>query len=69
MVHRVPQSGDRLGGKVLRITADGEPAPGNGAPEGFDDRIYTHGHRIPQGITLHPRPGRRSSPSTGPSCR
>ena len=53
----IPQSGEMLGGKVLRITADGEAAPDNGAPEGFDDRIFTYGHRNPQGITFHPETG------------
>ncbi len=50
----VPQSPTRIGGKVLRIDRDGKAAPGNGAPEGFDPRVYTYGHRNPQGITFRP---------------
>ena len=53
----IPQDPQGLGGKVLRITGDGEAAPDNGAPEGFDPRIYTYGHRNPQGITFHPATG------------
>jgi len=53
----LPQSPDRLGGKVLRIDTDGEAAPDNGAPEGFDPRIFTYGHRNVQGITFHPEDG------------
>ncbi len=50
----VPQSPTMLGGKVLRIDGDGNAAPGNGAPEGFDPRIYTYGHRNVQGIAFRP---------------
>ena len=41
----VPQSPTKLGGKVLRIDRDGNPAPGNAAPPGFDSRVFTYGHR------------------------
>lgn len=50
----VPQSPTMLGGKVLRIDRDGTAAEGNNAPEGFDPRIYTYGHRNIQGIAFHP---------------
>ncbi|MFN3616044.1 MAG: PQQ-dependent sugar dehydrogenase [Rubrimonas sp.] len=50
----VPQSPTLLGGKVLRIDTDGAAAPGNGAPEGFDPRIFTYGHRNVQGIAFRP---------------
>jgi aldose sugar dehydrogenase len=50
----LPQDAKRLGGKVLRIDRDGKAAPNNGAPSGFDARIYTYGHRNPQGIAFRP---------------
>ncbi|MFC7518989.1 PQQ-dependent sugar dehydrogenase [Herbaspirillum sp. GCM10030257] len=50
----VPQSPTRIGGKVLRIDREGKAAPGNNAPQGFDPRIFTYGHRNPQGIAFRP---------------
>jgi glucose/arabinose dehydrogenase len=50
----LPQDPQRLGGKVLRVDRDGKAAPGNGAPAGFDARIFTYGHRNPQGIAFRP---------------
>ncbi|OEY67506.1 PQQ-dependent sugar dehydrogenase [Marinobacter sp. X15-166B] len=52
----LPQFGDNLGGKVLRIDGNGEAAPGNteATPDGFDPRIFTYGHRNVQGIAFHP---------------
>jgi glucose/arabinose dehydrogenase len=43
-----------LAGKVLRVTAEGVPAPGNDAPADGDPRVYTRGHRNPQGLTWLP---------------
>ncbi|MEJ2857153.1 MULTISPECIES: PQQ-dependent sugar dehydrogenase [unclassified Saccharothrix] len=41
------QNVNSLGGKVLRFTTTGAAAPGNP----FTSRVYTLGHRNPQGIT------------------
>lgn len=62
----VPQSPTMLGGKVLRIDRDGEAAEGNNAPEGFDPRIFTYGHRNVQGIAFHPTTGQPITVEHGP---
>jgi glucose/arabinose dehydrogenase len=53
----VPQSPTLMGSKVLRIDTDGNAAPDNAPPEGFDLRTYTYGHRNVQGIAFHPETG------------
>ena len=50
----LPQDPKRLGGKVLRVDSNGQAAPGNKPPAGFDLRTYTYGHRNPQGIAFRP---------------
>jgi len=62
----VPQSPTRIGGKVLRIDRDGKAAPGNGAPTGFDPRVYTYGHRNPQGIAFRPGTNQAYTAENGP---
>ncbi len=54
---KVPQSPTLIGGKVLRMDRDGNPAQGNNPPQGFDPRIYTFGHRNVQGIAFRPSDG------------
>lgn len=46
-------------GKVLRITRDGAPAPGNPFEneEGVRPEIYSYGHRNIQGLAFHPVTG------------
>lgn len=39
-------------GKVLKITKDGKPAPGNQNPAGWKSEIYSTGHRNPQGLAM-----------------
>ena len=52
----VPQDVTSLGGKVLRVDADGAGVAGNpgvaDATSGIDPRIFTYGHRNVQGITF-----------------
>jgi len=66
----VPQELMGLGGKVLRVTRDGSAAPGNNAPAGADARIFTLGHRNPQGLAFRPAgsttPGRAFLCEHGP---
>jgi len=62
----IPQSPTMMGSKVLRIDTDGNAAPGNEPPEGFDPRTYTYGHRNVQGIAFHPGTGTPIAAEHGP---
>ena len=46
-------------GKVVRITPDGQPAPGNPylSQSGALPEIWSYGHRNPQGATIDPSTG------------
>lgn len=47
------------GGKVLRLTEDGAPAPGNPflGKAGYKPEIFTYGNRNAQGLAIHPETG------------
>jgi glucose/arabinose dehydrogenase len=50
----LPQDPSSLAGKVLRIEPDGSAPESNPDIDGGDPRVYTYGHRNPQGITFLP---------------
>lgn len=50
-IESTPQDPTSLGGKVLRIDRNGNPAPGNPGGE-YDLRIFSYGHRNIQGMAL-----------------
>jgi len=57
------QDKSALAGKILRLTLDGAPAPGNP----FGSAVYSFGHRNPQGLVFHPTTGALYSTEHGPS--
>ena len=59
------QAQDRasLGGKILRLTLDGKPAPGNP----FNNATWSYGHRNGQGLVFHPATGALYETEQGPS--
>ena len=66
-MQRAQDLGDHRG-KILRLTDEGKPAPGNPF---FDDgkaraEIFSYGHRNVQGAALHPRTGELWATEHGP---
>ena len=61
-----PQSPTELRGKILRVDRNGKAAAGNKPPAGFDARIFTYGHRNPQGIAFRPGTGEVFVSENGP---
>ena len=61
-----PQNPTEIRGKILRVDRDGKAAPGNKAPAGFDSRIFTYGHRNPQGISFRPGTNEPFASENGP---
>ena len=55
-------------GKIIRITKEGEPAPGNPFENRDDVRpeIYSYGHRNVQGLAFHPETGELWESEFGP---
>lgn len=55
-------------GKIIRITTDGKPAPGNAlaAMAGARSELYSYGHRNVQGMSLNPVDGELWSNEFGP---
>jgi glucose/arabinose dehydrogenase len=61
-----PMHPTQLRGKILRVDRDGKAAPGNKPPAGFDKRIFTYGHRNPQGISFRPGSNEPYASENGP---
>jgi aldose sugar dehydrogenase len=59
---RLAQDRGSLAGKILRLTPEGRPAPGNP----FGDAIFSLGHRNPQGLVFHPETGALYASEHGP---
>ncbi|WP_460622139.1 PQQ-dependent sugar dehydrogenase [Hymenobacter tenuis] len=55
-------------GKILRITREGQPAPGNPVftQAGARPELFSLGHRNPQGLALHPVTGEAWQSEHGP---
>jgi glucose/arabinose dehydrogenase len=62
------QNPNRLNGKVLRVNRDGSIPSGNPIWPGHSNptRVYSIGHRNPQGIAFHPENGRVYAVEHGP---
>lgn len=55
-------------GKIVRITTDGKPAPGNPFLNNADDmpEIFSYGHRNPDGLDINPATGELWESEFGP---
>ena len=55
-------------GKIVRLSQDGQPAPGNpfAGQAGALAEIYSYGHRNSQGLALHPQTGQLWQSEMGP---
>jgi aldose sugar dehydrogenase len=62
----VPVHPTLIGGKILRIDRDGKAIADNNPPAGFDRRVFTYGHRNPQGIAFRPATGQPFAAEHGP---
>ena len=51
-----PQQPRSLNGKILRVDREGRPAADNPKQAGFDQRVYSYGHRNTQGLAFFPAP-------------
>ena len=60
------QESDGVLGKIVRLTGEGKPAPGNPlAAKGFDPAIWSYGHRNPLGLAFDAQ-GRLWNAEMGP---
>jgi glucose/arabinose dehydrogenase len=66
--HDVAQKLDNHLGKIVRITADGKPAPGNPfiGRAGALPEIWSYGHRSEEGLTINPTTGELWETEHGP---
>lgn len=61
----IAQDRSSLGGKILRVTPDGAPAPGNPFPDA--PLVYSLGHRNVQGLAWQPDTGTLFESEHGPT--
>jgi len=66
--HDFAQQTDNTVGKVLHITPEGKPAPGNpfAGKAGYAPELYSYGHRSPEGLAINPANGELWEVEHGP---